>query len=132
MRRLALILLCALMPAAGCNHGPPPQVVVRGTVHVNGQPLRGGTVVFTPDPKRGGRGPVSFAIVDQDGGFVLGSENGAGAVRGWHRITVAPPPDATDLIEGLQRYSHPDLSGLDFEVREGQDNVVPLKLEWNQ
>jgi hypothetical protein len=101
-------------------------------VQVNGRPLRGGTVVFTPDAKRGARGPVSFAVLNSDGAFVLGSDDGPGAVRGWHRITVAPPPESEALIAGLERYRHPDLSGLEFEVREGQDNNVVLKLEWEQ
>jgi hypothetical protein len=125
------MLTLAVLPAA-CNHGPPPQLAVRGTVQVNGHPLRGGTVVFTPDAARGARGPVSFAVLDRDGAFVLASENGPGAVKGWHRITVAPPPESTELIVGLERYRHPDLSGLEFEVREGQDNIVTLKLEWEQ
>jgi hypothetical protein len=129
MRRLFLILL---LLAAGCSHAPAPQLPVHGTVQVNGRPLRGGTVVFTPDAKRGARGPVSFAVLDDNGAFVLGNENGPGAVRGWHLITVAPPPESTDLIAGLERYRHPDFSGLEFEVRPGQDNTVTLKLEWNQ
>ena len=63
MRRLSPLFLCALILPTGCNHGPPPQVPVRGKVYVNGQPLHGGTVVFTPDSQRGARGPVSFATI---------------------------------------------------------------------
>src|SRR4051794_36716030 len=132
MRRVSPILLCALLLPAGCTHGPPPQVAVRGKVFVNGRPLHGGSVVFTPDAKRGARGPVSFAMITDEGTFELASDNGPGAIRGWHRITVAPPPDSTALIVGLERYRHPDLSGLEFEVRAGQDNTVTLKLEWDQ
>ena len=132
MRRTRLLLLCLGILPAACNRAPPPLVAVHGTVQVNGRPLRGGTVVFTPDNARGARGPVSFAVLDVDGAFVLSSENGPGAVRGWHRITVAPPAESEALIAGLERYRHPDLSGLEFEVREGQDNNVVLKLEWDQ
>jgi hypothetical protein len=132
MRPVSLLLLGLVAAAAGCSHAPAPQVPVRGTVEVNGRPLRGGTVVFTPDAARGARGPVSFAVLDENGTFVLSNENGPGAVRGWHLITVAPPPESTDLIAGLERYRHPDLSGLEFEVRPDQDNNVNLKLEWNQ
>src|SRR5262245_64342013 len=132
MRRSHLLLLSLSILPAACNRGPPPQVAVHGTVQVNGRPLRGGTVVFTPDSKRGGRGPVSFAVLDSEGAFVLNSESGPGAVRGWHRITVAPPPESEALIVGLERYRHPDLSGLEFEVRDGPDNNAVLKLEWDQ
>ncbi len=132
MRRLPFLLLCLGAVPAACNRPPPSMAAVRGTVQVNGRPLRGGTVVFTPDVKRGTRGPVSFAVLDADGAFVLRCEEGPGAVCGWHRITVAPPPESEALIAGLERYRHPDLSGLEFEVREGQDNNVVLKLEWDQ
>ena len=129
MRPLAYLLLILLVPVAGCYRGPPPQAPVRGKVLINGRPLRGGTVVFTPDPQRGARGPVSFAVLDSEGAFLLATENGPGAVRGWHRITVAPPPESAELIAALERYRHPDLSGLEFEVRESQDNAVTLALE---
>ena len=130
MPRLAPVFLGLVLLLTGCNRSPPPQVPVRGQVLVNGQALRGGTVVFTPDDKRGARGPVSFAVLDGGGTFNLASENGPGAVHGWHRITVAPPPESSDLIAGLERYRHPDLSGLEFEVRDSRDNMVTLNLEW--
>ena len=132
MRRFALLLACLLALPSGCNRSPPPQAPVHGRILVNGRPLRGGTVVFTPDVKRGARGPVSFAVLDDDGSFELASENGPGAVAGWHRVTVAPPPESTDLIAGLERYRHPDLSGLEFEVRAGQSNDLTFNLEWDQ
>jgi hypothetical protein len=129
--RLRLLVLCLLL-TAGCHRAPPPQVAVRGKVLVNGEPLRGGTVVFTPDEKRGARGPVSFAILDGDGAFDLASENGPGAIAGWHRVTVAPPASSADLIAGLARYRHPDLSGLEYEVKPGQENIATFQLEWQQ
>src|SRR5438034_9090565 len=78
MRRLAPVFLGLVLLPTGCNRSPPPQVPVRGQVLVNGQALRGGTVVFTPDDKRGARGPVSFAVLDGAGAFILASENGPG------------------------------------------------------
>ncbi len=105
---------------------------VHGKVLVNGLPLRGGTIVFIPDEKRGARGPISSAVLDSEGDFDLATDNGPGAVLGWHLITVAPPPTSMEMITGLERYRHPDLSGLDYEVRQDIDNKVILKLEWTQ
>jgi len=129
--RFLLFSLCLIL-VCGCNREPPRQLRVHGKVLVNGRPLLGGTVVFIPDEKRGTRGPIAFAVIDSDGSFELATENGPGAMMGWHLITVAPAPNSMDMIDGLERYRHPDLSGLDYEVREGSENSVVLKLEYNQ
>jgi hypothetical protein len=121
-------LLAVCLVGVGCQRGPLPQYPVRGVVSINGQPLRGGTVVFAPDPQRGGRGPVSSGMLDGEGRFELKNEVGPGAVRGWHRVTVAPPPDSEDLILALEKYRHPEMSGLHFEVRPDQENYVELRL----
>lgn len=128
--RLALGILLLALFAAACNRTPPPQLPVRGRVLVNGVPLRGGTVVFTPDPKRGTRGPISFAVLNDQGEFELANEQGPGAIAGWHRVTIAPPPNSEALIAGLERYRHPDQSGLEFEVRPSADNDFTVMLEW--
>ncbi len=120
-----------LILAAGCDRAVT-LVKVRGKVTLNGQPLRAGTVVFAPDEEHGVHGPLSYAVLDQDGGFELKTDDGPGAVRGWHRVTVAPPPDSTDLIVGLERYRNPDTSGLRFEVKSGQDNSFTIPLTWDQ
>jgi hypothetical protein len=132
MRLTALALVCALLILpAGCNR-PATLVKVRGKVTLNGRPLRAGTVVFAPDEQRGVHGPLSYAVLDQEGAFELATDNGPGAVPGWHRVTVAPPPESTELIIGLERYRNPDSSGLRYEVKAGQDNNFTIALTWDQ
>lgn len=130
MRRAPFLLLLFLVPNLGCSRTPPPQAPAKGRVLVNGYPMRGGTVVFTPDAKRGARGPISMAVLDNNGAFQLASDAGPGAVVGWHRVTVAPPPSSPDLMAGLERYRHPDLSNLQFEIRTNADNEFTIALEW--
>jgi hypothetical protein len=111
---------------------------VRGKVFYQGMPLRGGTIVFTPDPTKGGTGPLARAEIQADGNFVLRTGDRPGAVPGWHRITIVAV-DATSAPAGTGyaaprslvpvRYRDPDLSGLSWEVREGQANTVELNLE---
>src|SRR5436309_2270835 len=98
MRPVPLILapLLLVLPLA-CSPAPAPLARVHGTVTVNGQPLRGGTIVFAPDRQRGGRGEVAHAVIADDGSYELKSGPGPGAAAGWHRITVAPPADAVAL-----------------------------------
>jgi hypothetical protein len=132
MRTTALALVgVLLMLCAGCDR-PPTLIKVRGKVTLNGQPLRSGTIVFAPDEERGVHGPLSFAVLDQEGAFELITDAGPGAVAGWHRVTVAPPPESADLILGLERYRNPDSSGLRFEVKAGQDNNFTIPLTWEQ
>lgn len=127
--RYARLLPLLLLVAAGCDRSPPALAPARGHISVDGRPLRGGTVVFTPDAQRGTRGPISFAEIDVNGSFVLASDSGPGAIAGWHRVTIAPPPDMAALVAGLERYRHPDHSGLQYEVKVGQDNEFKIALE---
>jgi hypothetical protein len=131
--RLTTLLLAALVVGtiAGCDR-PLVLVKVRGRVTVNGLPLRAGTVVFAPDEERGFHGPLSYAVLDRDGAFELATDAGPGAVAGWHRVTVAPAPESAHLIAGLERYRNPDISGLRFEVKPGQDNDFNIALTWDQ
>jgi hypothetical protein len=132
MRLTTLALVC-LLPAmlVGCDR-PPVLVKVHGRVTVNGLPLPAGTVVFAPDEQRGVHGPLSYAVLDREGLFELATDNGPGAVAGWHRVTVAPAPESSYLIASLERYRNPDLSGLRFEVKQGQDNDFTIALTPDQ
>ena len=123
MRFLPLTPLLILV--LGCTPTPPVPAPVHGTVSVNGQPLRGGTIVFVPDRQRGNRGEVSHAVLADDGSFELK----AGAVPGWHRITVAPPADAVDLARRLEKFRYPDRSGLSREVKVGEPNNFDIRIE---
>ena len=51
------------------------------------RPAGGRPVVFTPDPDRGGRGPLACARIGDDGAYVLTTGPDSGAVTGWHRVT---------------------------------------------
>ncbi len=88
MRPLWLGSLAVLaMVAAGCGESKPTLAPVRGHVYYHGVPLAGGAVVFTPDPDRGGRGPLACARIGADGAYVLVTGTDNGAVVGWHRVT---------------------------------------------
>lgn len=131
MRSAALALLGLVLLIAGCKERTADLVRVRGTVTVNGAPLRSGTIVFAPNEQRGNHGPQSFAILDQNGAFDLMTDAGPGAKAGWHRATIAPPPDSQDLILALEKYRHPDMSGLEYQVKAGQENVFSIQITHN-
>jgi hypothetical protein len=121
--------LCLLPLLLGCKPEPAPVARVHGKVTVNGQPLRGGVIVFAPDEKRGNRGPLSHASIQDDGSYELGAKEGSGASLGWQRITLTAPPENNALVAGMEKYRNPDLSGLTYEVKPGQDNLCDISLK---
>jgi hypothetical protein len=121
---VALLLVFALLPLAGCGGGAPALTPVQGQVRYKGAPLAGGLVVFAPDQERGTRGPLAHAEVGPDGRFTLMTDGKPGCVPGWHRVAVGGA--GTRLPA---RYSAPELSGLHVEVKPGQPNGCELNLE---
>lgn len=132
------ILLCgSLLP--GCGTGAAPLAEVHGKVTYQGTILQSGTVVFTPDASRGGRGDLAEATIQPDGSFTLKTGNAPGAAPGWHRVTVASVRPPTDPLPGHryalpasllpEKYRDPQLSGLVCEVKANQVNKIDLALE---
>lgn len=133
---LAGLLMLGLM--AGCDGGPALSPV-HGKVTYRSAPLTGGTIVFTPDAKRGGHGPLASAEIQPDGTYTLRTGSSPGAAIGWHRVTIVAiektPPAATgqrfqvprSLIP--EKYRDPELSGLSCEVKPDKENGINFNLE---
>jgi hypothetical protein len=138
LSRLWFIGVLALVPM-GCGKEASNLTPVRGKVYFRGVPLTGGTIVFTPDPERGGSGPLSFAEIQPDGSYALRTSQAMGAVAGWHRVTItdaAPTvalpgaPSAPTSPPPLPRkYSDPEQSGECREVQPSKENVIDFNLE---
>lgn len=125
-RMTSRLLLCCLVFAVGCGRNASPSLAhVHGRVYFRGQPLGGGTIVFTPDTDRGGRGPLASARIDADGNYQLTTDDRTGATPGWHRITIAGLGD--DQLP--PRYRDPELSEQRYEVRTDRVNRCDLHLD---
>ena len=134
--RVWLAAACLLL--SGC--GAPAYVPVRGVVTLDGLPVAGAAVTFSPvEP-----GEASVAVTDADGKFAIKTAHDqVGAVAGKYRVTVfraemvklrpgerSPPGDIAlegHRMEWLvpQQYSRFDTSGLEIEVRP---NLPEVKL----
>jgi hypothetical protein len=137
----ALLALPAalLLSVVGCGQENPALEAVRGRVYYQGTPLAGGTIVFTPDADKGGRGPFARGEIRPDGSYTLASEGQPGAATGWHRVTIVSVQAATDKPIGTafadvrsllpRKYAAPDLSGLEGCVRPGEENVIDFHLD---
>ncbi len=98
---------------------------VQGCVYYKGEPVRGGTIVFTPDTESGCTGVQAWSRIGSDGRYQLVSEGRLGASLGWHRITISGLP--THPLPS--RYRDPDSSGQRFEVRADRVNTCDLHLD---
>jgi hypothetical protein len=111
----------------GCGHSSEPLASVQGQVFYRGKPLGGGTIVFTPDPMRGGHGPQAWAVIGADGRYQLQTDGRKGATPGWHCVTVAPSKNDTGRLPS--RYRDPEQSGQHFEVKPDHVNQCDLHLD---
>lgn len=129
-----LIVAMGFVPCCGCGSKEGKRLPVSGKVYFRGAPLDGGMIVFTPDPDRGGQGPIAKAIIGTDGSFTLTVEDKPGIAPGWYRIAIAgnttePPTPANPYPGPPSKYRNPDISGMVREVRVGADNVFEFTLE---
>ena len=133
--------LAAMLAIAGCGPGRPATVPVTGTVTLDGQPVAGASVMFSPAQS----GHPASGRTDQSGNFTVRTfEPGDGALPGRHTVTVTLQKTAgmtadPDGLEGdvapggLQvewivprKYASQKTSGLTVEVQRGME---PVRLE---
>src|SRR6266851_8212215 len=86
--RFSCWMACFVVLTLGCGSDPDSPTPVRGKVYFKGTPLKRGTIVFSPDERRGGRGDLARAEIQPDGSFSLKTGDREGAVAGWHRVTI--------------------------------------------
>ena len=89
MRRQLKTAVLMLLLLAGCGGAGPETGEVAGRVTLDGQPLSGAVVEFTPQSGR-----PSFGMTDDDGRYMLGyTRDVEGALIGEHavRITTSDP-----------------------------------------
>lgn len=114
----------------GCGENSQAPVPITGKVTYRGQPLQNGTIVFTPDPRKGHVGTMAMGEIQSDGSYSLRTGNVFGAPPGYYRITVAegglPYNTQTSLPD---KYRDPELSGLVYEIKAGLAQTVDLKLD---
>jgi hypothetical protein len=125
MRRTSGVFSVVLLTLAGCGGGEDSPEGVTGRVLYRSAPLAGGTIVFAPDPERGGDGPIAWSEIGPDGRYTLRTETGVGVGPGWHRVTFA----AANGKALPPRYSDPARSGQTCEVKAGQANEINFELQ---
>ena len=132
-RRLWLIAVAALLIGGpmGCDRGLE-LIPVTGEVRLDGKPLDGCSVIFSPVAG----GPSASGSTDAKGRFELRCVNRLGAVPGEHRVAIAKNvstlvSDPTGAHSEMrvewftpQRYSRPDTSGIQKNVSSDEHDFV--------
>ncbi len=141
MIRIAFALLFAgLLLFPGCSRGPQ-MVPVTGVVLLDGKPVEGAAVLFSPEA--GGR--PADGVTDKDGKFSLQTfKSGDGAVLGKYKVAVVgmrmtgiqPTADGlsgevdTSKVREIwfvpKKYAATDTSGIEVDVKRG---IAPLKFD---
>lgn len=111
------LLLLAL--AVGCQkQDGPPRYDISGSVTFRGAPVPSGSVVFTPDSKKGNSGPQGTAkIID---GHYDTSRNGRGTVGGPHQVHVI----ATEAMSAEDAELQGPLAEHTFDLDLPQDETT--------
>ena len=89
---LAILGALALTSVVGC--GGVRHVPVSGTVTLDGQPLNGGILVFTPDTDKGNTAKISCTSPVKEGHYdletigITRADSGPGVPLGWYKVTL--------------------------------------------
>lgn len=132
--RLSIVITVGLFLAVtGCGSSDrPPLGKVRGTITMDGQPLEGAIVYFSPE----GGGRVSQDMTDAKGEYdLVYIGNTAGAKTGLHKVRITTAYEGFDEKTGKsvvnkervpKRYNSNETE-LSFEVEPGQNKIdIPL------
>jgi hypothetical protein len=131
--------VASLLLAPGCESGNGHLVPVHGKVSYQGRLIRRGTIVFTPDARRGASGPIAWGEIQPDGSYALSTGAESGAAPGWYRITITALETAglgesqgsfpTSRPYLPDRYRDPELSGLVCQIPDLADNAIDFNLD---
>lgn len=121
------MLAAVLAVVSGCGPKHPETIPVNGSVALDGKPVEGAAVVFTPE-----EGRMATGTTDASGRFQLSTfQLGDGALPGTHRVTVAKtsvdPADPEKVVFLVpKKYGNPATSGLSCDV---QKEMGPVSFE---
>jgi len=121
------LLAAGLAAVSGCGPKHPETIPVNGSVALDGKPVEGAAVVFTPE-----EGKMATGTTDASGRFQLSTfQLDDGALPGTHRVTVAKtrvdPADPEKVVFLVpKKYGNPATSGLTCDV---QKEMGPVSFE---
>jgi hypothetical protein len=125
MKKL-LCLAAALVSLAGCRG--VKRAPVTGNVMLDGKPMKGGVLRFSPNTAKGNQARVNCTGPVHDGRYelrtsgVLPSETGAGVPPGWYKVVVVSNLPGAPKVDVNSKYTSEATTPLEIEV---VDNPPP-------
>lgn len=107
----------AVLALTGC--GPSLEAAVNGKLSFRGNPVAGAQVVF----QFKGKGPVGYAITDDEGKYRLSTGGNASVIPGIYRVAISSPD-----VKLPEPYGSVVTSPLEFDVKSG-NNEIEIALE---
>jgi hypothetical protein len=119
----------ALFFVVGCG---VKRVPVAGTATLDGQPINGGSLQFTPDAAKGNMARIVCTSPIRDGRYnletsgVTRAESGAGVPPGWYKVTFFQQEESTKKHKVVPVDVHPkfrnvETTPLSVEVKDNPD-----------
>ena len=110
----------------------PPGRIVSGTVMLDGQPLNGGILSFSPDAAKGntyqitGNSPVKDGHYEIQTTSVSRGDTGPGLPPGWYKVILKTPNLSTKKnpqspVEVNEKYKSVEKTPLSVEVKDNPD-----------
>ncbi len=122
-----LIFGCLVVSALGCGQSSGPNVqYVHGVVTLDGAPIEGATVSFSPEDSKG---IGASGMTQSDGSFTLNAQAakpGAGTVAGEYAVTVrkVEMPEFPDIGPDDPRYGTAEQEKLEREANQAKPKVI--------
>ncbi|MDA7886740.1 carboxypeptidase-like regulatory domain-containing protein [Pirellulales bacterium] len=115
-----------ILSSFGCGNSDANVEYVQGVVTLDGAPLEGATVFFSP---KGSAGKGAAGTTQSDGSFTLntqGAKPGDGTAVGDYSVTVSKVemPEFPDIAEDDPRYGTPEHDRLQQEASSAKPKVI--------
>jgi hypothetical protein len=116
---LAVLGAVGVLPVLGCG---TKRVPVAGSVTLEGEPLRGGILTFSPDAGKGNTarvsctGPVRAGRYEVRTSGVGPSDSGTGVPPGWYKVTLLTGVPGQPAVEVNRMYTSEETTPLSVEV----------------
>jgi hypothetical protein len=129
---LSLAILGALVLTFVVGCGGVRRIPVAGTVTLDGQPVNGGTVVFTPDNAKGNSHRIVCMSAIKDGHYnletngVTRTDSGSGVPLGWYKVSFRQLAESTKKhkvvpIDVNDKFRDPERTPLSIEVKDNPE-----------
>lgn len=122
-----LTLGCLVVSALGCGQSSGPNVqYVHGVITLDGAPIEGATVSFSPEDANG---IGASGMTQSDGSFTLNAQAakpGAGTVAGKYAVTVSKVemPEFPNIDTDDPRYGTAEQEKLEQEANQAKPKVI--------